>query len=143
MNKTFFLRIQAAYTDGSMLIVYDSIEEFKKEFAAYCKAKQKALGGLDYYSSKKRKTLKGEAWQKAIDEHEKKEEQFITNYHNAEWFDVIDEGCTYIEKGEINAGWFFYKINIYREDEGECWLIVKEFMSDLPKGIHHISAHCA
>ncbi len=49
MNKTFLLTACASYTEGSMLIVVDSIDTFIKKYKEYHKKKLKFLIDLPFY----------------------------------------------------------------------------------------------
>ncbi len=140
MNKTFLLVTHASYTEGSMLIVIDSIEEFISLFKEYhAKKKDFMLANAgDWYDLKTRQTVHGQAWNDLCERKKKFEELFIkTNDYKPFCFEHLVTGC------KCDGSWFYTDFIISNDPEKEGWNIAKEFLSDLPRGTHYCGDYTA
>lgn len=139
--KTFLLDAYAPYTQGTMLIVYESIEQFRQDFIAYHKRKLTILGNLPYYL---RTNINNQnKWLEDIQQRDEEERNFVKS---ESFCFEIDCGTRYIKKG-FGKGNFkddiFILFEPSKNKDEEYWLVVKEFQSDLPKGIHYNGEYCA
>ena len=141
MNKTFLLQAVASYTEGSMLIVIDSLDDFIAKFKIYHAKKRDFM--LDkvpeYYSANSR--LEHNKWTSIIAKHDELEKQFIAENNNNPFDFEFSTGCHY---GNYENKWENFYDNLKISNDGEdCWSVVKEFLSDLPTGTHYLGDYCA
>ena len=141
MNKTFLLTAVASYTEGSMLIVVSSIDEFKKLYKEYHEKKnlyliQNNWHNLDNWSAK-----------------DKVESRFKNENNNKPFDFEIDTGTPYLIEGLLKGNHKSGEIDIYSDndpikldrynDPELHWCVIKEFNSDLPRGTHYYGDYCA
>jgi hypothetical protein len=148
MNKTFLLTAVASYTEGTMLLVIDSLDDFVAQFVAYHTKKREFL--LDavpefFERSIKHTNYSHEEWWKIVKKHHRLQEEFrVAN--NCKPFDFeFRTGCSYIEKGR-GEGNFYNNLKIVTDpdsNEDDCWKVVRQFMSDLPTGTHYCGDYCS
>ncbi len=146
MNKTFLLSAYASYTEGSMLIVIDSIEEYIRLFKEYHAKKLNELIKHSRFDKKFDKvTEKNDSeWRTVINDYFKVEYEYEKNNKSIYEFE-ISTGIEYIKEG-LGKGNFAENIKILNHNEEskqDHWFIVEEFLSDLPKGTHYYGDYCS
>jgi hypothetical protein len=147
LNKTFLLAAVAPHTEGSMLLVIDSLDDFVVKFKEYyAKKREFMLAGVPKYYAHKR----DEEWGKTCDKRTKLEKKFIADNNNKPFDFEFETGCRYSKDDTVIAGYFYDNVNIFLEKKrctdhrDDChWYIVREFMSDLPTGTHYLGDYCA
>jgi hypothetical protein len=145
MNKTFLLSARASYTEGSMLIVVESIEKFIDLYKKYWKKVVPIL--VDFESTKNKKDFPSDKWYEFNESFSELKNTLMKQYGSGFDFD-IETGTSYIKDGQGKGN---YKNNIsiisqeeyLKKESEECWVIEKEFLSDLPTGTHYYGDYCA
>jgi hypothetical protein len=145
MNKTFLLMAVADYTEGSMLIVIDSLDDFVAKFKEYHAEKREfMLNGVPEFFDRPIRHNRAE-WSEIVEKHRKLEEGFVVA-NNCKPFDFqFSTGCIYIKEGR-GAGNFYNDLKIVTDPdskEDDCWQLVQQFMSDLPTGTHYCGDYCS
>ena len=103
MNKTFMLQVVAEYTEGSMLIVVDSMQDFISKFKEYHTQKMAFMLEQvpDYHAG-----ITSGNWGTVCDKRMAMEKQFIGSNNNAPFDFEFSTGCCYIKHGK-GAGQFY------------------------------------
>jgi hypothetical protein len=154
LNKTFLLTANAAHTEGSMLIVIDSLDNFVMLFKEYHTQKCDFMTDNvpEYYM--RINAQDHDKWHDICEKERRLEKQFIKENNNKPFDFEFSTGCDYIKTGK-GKGWFYRGVRIAPDkktavvwkanflDHTGHWEIVKEFLSDLPIGTHYCGDYCS
>jgi hypothetical protein len=143
MNKTFLLTAVESYTEGCMVLVIDSLDDFIAKFKEYHGKKREFMltNVPEFYD----KSLVHDRiqWSEISDKRDILVSQFLDENNNKPFNFEFFTGCSYIKEGR-GAGNFYDDVKITTDPtEDGCWLVVKEFLSDLPTGTHYCGDYCA
>lgn len=144
LNKTFLLTAIASHTEGSMLLVIDSLDEFVKLFKQYhTKKRDLLMGQVPEYFSRAKGIPAAAAWGAICERHQKCEIQFVTENNSKPFNFEFDTGCHYIEKGKGEGNFYDDVVITTDPKRDDCWFMLKEFLSDLPRGTHYLGDYCS
>ena len=139
MNKTFLLTANDYDAEGLMLLVIDSLDDFRMQFIEYhAKKREFLLNGVPEAYDRTLKHNRAE-WLAIIERRSRLEGEFIiaNNYKPLDF--EFSTGCSYIKEGR-GAGNFYNDVKIISDPnskEHKCWVVTKQFVSDLPMGTHY------
>ena len=145
LNKTFLLKAEDSYTEGSMLIVIESVEKYKELFIEYHKKKCDFMidSVPEFYNN--RDSIDRSTWYDTCEKREELEAKFIQE-NNVKPYDFeLSTGVEYVKEGK-GEGFFINNIRILDFSpllSVGYWTVHKEFYSDLPEGTHYCGDYCA
>lgn len=140
MNKTYLLEAIADYTEGTILVVADSLQEIKDKILEYHRERKTLLSGHKFVDKAVREseTFRTE-WNEILNDFKAKEAEIDKRFGR---IPRIDTGLV-----SDGSGWFSNDILIVEKQEDlgnkDGWCVALQFMSDLEPGFHCVGDYQA